>query len=324
MSEKKVGKRLLTWVLILVTTLSLLPLNVLADELESGRAPIYGQYVNGQWEEYPNLDGTIKPHVQGIDSVSKTAEYIGDNQYKVTLEVVMSETEENVSTGAATVLVIDISNSMKWCVEHAKKDNCDNSRLKAAKAAAEDFVETYADTTTEGIGRYLSIVVFNYNAETQLEWTDVSTSNGKETALDAIDTIKYGEKEDGGTNLEQGLAFAKDLLSDETVSSLPKNNKNVVALTDGAPTRAGANSSDSEGSRAINNATANTAKSVRRDAHLYTVCFGAQDEYTWEDGYYDILGHCIQRTKVRRSVTSCATVSQRMPSTHSMPTIPRN
>lgn len=32
MSEKKVGKRLLTWVLVLVMTLSLLPLNVLAED----------------------------------------------------------------------------------------------------------------------------------------------------------------------------------------------------------------------------------------------------------------------------------------------------
>ena len=32
MSEQKVGKRLLTWVLVLVMTLSLLPLNVLAAE----------------------------------------------------------------------------------------------------------------------------------------------------------------------------------------------------------------------------------------------------------------------------------------------------
>ena len=35
MSEKKVGKRLLTWVLVLVMTLSLLPLNVLADESQA-------------------------------------------------------------------------------------------------------------------------------------------------------------------------------------------------------------------------------------------------------------------------------------------------
>ena len=38
MSEKKVGKRLLTWVLVLVMTLSLLPLNVLADEAEEPSA----------------------------------------------------------------------------------------------------------------------------------------------------------------------------------------------------------------------------------------------------------------------------------------------
>lgn len=36
MSEKKVGKRLLTWVLVLVMTLSLLPLNVLAAETSAG------------------------------------------------------------------------------------------------------------------------------------------------------------------------------------------------------------------------------------------------------------------------------------------------
>ena len=39
MSEKKVGKRLLTWVLVLVMTLSLLPLNVLADEAGGAGTP---------------------------------------------------------------------------------------------------------------------------------------------------------------------------------------------------------------------------------------------------------------------------------------------
>ena len=37
MSEKKVGKRLLTWVLVLVMTLSLLPLNVLAQRWTDSR-----------------------------------------------------------------------------------------------------------------------------------------------------------------------------------------------------------------------------------------------------------------------------------------------
>lgn len=44
MSEKKVGKRLLTWVLVLVMTLSLLPLNVLADEVSGESNVVYGHY----------------------------------------------------------------------------------------------------------------------------------------------------------------------------------------------------------------------------------------------------------------------------------------
>ena len=44
MSEKKVGKRLLTWVLVLVMTLSLLPLNVLADEAGETQDVIQGYY----------------------------------------------------------------------------------------------------------------------------------------------------------------------------------------------------------------------------------------------------------------------------------------
>ena len=54
MYEKKVGKRLLTWVLVLVMTLSLLPLNVLADEGDdspSTSLPVYGKYVDGEWEK---------------------------------------------------------------------------------------------------------------------------------------------------------------------------------------------------------------------------------------------------------------------------------
>ena len=45
MSEKKVGKRLLTWVLVLVMTLSLLPLNVLADETASSDNVKYGTMI---------------------------------------------------------------------------------------------------------------------------------------------------------------------------------------------------------------------------------------------------------------------------------------
>lgn len=94
MSEKKVGKRLLTWVLVLVMTLSLLPLNVLADETASSDNVKYGTIdENGQWTA--TATGTNNSTgITGVKSVSKTAEPTTDkygkiipNQYDVTLKV---------------------------------------------------------------------------------------------------------------------------------------------------------------------------------------------------------------------------------------------
>ena len=285
MSEKKVGKRLLTWVLVLVMTLSLLPLNVLAAEVSEKPDVVQGYYdENGVWTE----GALIQDLPNGVDSVSKTAEPTGNsNEYTVTLQVQTRETTTVTSPEAAAVLVIDISNSMKDCLETGRwhdlgsHKNC-KSRLDVAKDAATSFVSTYAGTV-ENSGRYLAIVLFNYNSHTDLKWTDVSTSSGKQTAIDRINNIGYGSKDDGGTNLEQGLALANDLLTTVPSENISVKNKNVIALTDGAPTRAGTNSDTSKGSTAINAATADTASAVKLQANLYTVCFGAESEYTWEE-----------------------------------------
>ena len=295
MSEKKVGKRLLTWVLVLVMTLSLLPLNVLADETAPSDVKIGHYDEGGSWAE-----GAPEQKLpDGVDSVSKTAVPVGDNTYEVTLKVVLKETTTVTSPEAAAVLVIDISNSMKECLETGRWHNLGShknckSRLDVAKDAATSFVSTYAGTV-ENSGRYLAIVLFNYNSHTDLMWTDVSTSSGKQTAIDRINNIGYGSKDDGGTNLEQGLALANDLLTTVPSENISVKNKNVIALTDGAPTRAGTNSDTSKGSAAINAATADTASAVKLQANLYTVCFGAESEYTWEEyietgfweGYWD-------------------------------------
>lgn len=75
MSEKKVGKRLLTWVLVLVMTLSLLPLNVLAEEATTSNDVVMGYYDNGIWKQ-----GTLTPGMpDGVKSVSKTATKTDDN-----------------------------------------------------------------------------------------------------------------------------------------------------------------------------------------------------------------------------------------------------
>lgn len=85
MSEKKVGKRLLTWVLVLVMTLSLLPLNVLADETASSDTVKYGTIdENGQWTATATGTGTNNSTgITGVKSVSKTAKPITDEYGKI-------------------------------------------------------------------------------------------------------------------------------------------------------------------------------------------------------------------------------------------------
>ena len=122
MSEKKVGKRLLTWVLVLVMTLSLLPLNVLADETAPSDVKIGHYDEGGSWAE----GAPEQNPPDGVVSVSKTAEPTGSpNEYTVKLEVVLKETTTNVPSQAATVLVIDTSGSMA-CEkeEHTHSDKC--------------------------------------------------------------------------------------------------------------------------------------------------------------------------------------------------------
>lgn len=129
MSEKKVGKRLLTWVLVLVMTLSLLPLNVLADETASSGNVKYGTIdKDGKWTATENGTGTNNiTGITGVKSVSKTAEPATDkygkiipNQYEVTLKVELEQTTSTTPPGAAaTALVLDCSGSMKYCMKDA-------------------------------------------------------------------------------------------------------------------------------------------------------------------------------------------------------------
>ena len=292
-------KKFLALVLTLAMVLSLAPVGALAtngeEESQTPEDVIY---------DYTAHSGNAT--VDGVDSLNKTAKKTGENTYEVKLEVKMHETTSTISQAAATVLVIDISESMNdymcgkeehthflcppWCEkEHSHTDACGGRRLDAAKAAAENFVNTYAGTV-ENAGRYLSIVVFGTNADVTLDWTDVSTDSGKNSAKSAIDVLSVK----GGTNLEQGLANAKSKLEEHTVSSV--NFKNVVALTDGAPTYYGApdkwgnpsGGDGSNGSKGINEKTAETARNLKEIANLYTVCFGAANQYTYKE--YHLIG----------------------------------
>ena len=108
MSEKKVGKRLLTWVLVLVMTLSLLPLNVLADEIP----------------EPDNMPGKVTA------TKSCTTAPDADGNYTITLTVqgnpVSSTDTTTTSANADVVLVVDNSGSMETSVG----EPCNESKAK--------------------------------------------------------------------------------------------------------------------------------------------------------------------------------------------------
>lgn len=112
-------KRIIALLLALILTVGLLPTVALAAEGDAGAATTSaavknGYYgTNGTWKE-----GTITQQpVPGVQTVSKTAEPTTNaNEYKVTLQVVLQQTEEN-SGKAATVLVLDTSGSMAYCAE---------------------------------------------------------------------------------------------------------------------------------------------------------------------------------------------------------------
>lgn len=302
MNVRKRGLALLMCICMIFT---LLPFSALADNGED--APVvYGTYGANGWEQLTGeANKSTTSYNDGALQLTKEATPTGNkNEYKIKLQVVTTQTTSTSTVGsAATVLVIDISNSMKIC------STCDNdndilrtyyhsstctyynagdnrvqayqTRLAEAKKAAKEFVNKYASSDT-GAKRFVSVVLFNYNASVALKWTDVSIDENKTNAIKEIDKIGFDSYSAGGTNLEQGLDKAKTQLGLNTVENA--NVKYVVALTDGAPTRAGTNSDTSSGSAAINTATANTAKELRKVAKVYTICYGASDELTYSGG----------------------------------------
>ena len=149
MSEKKVGKRLLAWVLVLVMTLSLLPLNVLADE--------------GDTAGNTNTDTKCSTEKSGANLV-KSATKDGDT-YKIQLESWVTGKVEQ-TTGSAPldiVLVLDQSGSM-----------AENGKLTELKKAVTDFVSAInADAAAHNVEHRIAIVGFASNGD------DSSDNDGK-------------------------------------------------------------------------------------------------------------------------------------------------
>ena len=175
MSEKKVGKRLLTWVLVLVMTLSLLPLNVLAD------------YV-----PYDSSEG------ESNSWVTKTAEWVDAKAgiAKITIRV-QGDASSTSSTITPTdiVLVIDTSGSMR-----------DNNKMKNAKAAAKAFVDKFfGSNASDVVKTNVEIGIVSYDDNI----SDATDLTNKKNKLDRAIGWLYPS---GGTNIQAAIRKAQTML----------------------------------------------------------------------------------------------------------------
>ena len=277
-------KKFTSYAIALMMGFSLAPIN--ADAMTTDNAVTKGFYNDtGQWVE-GELDQTLP---EGIHSVDKTAEARGNNTYKMKLKVVTKQNVETFTKKSATVLVVDTSNSM------------DGNRIRNLRAAANEFVKSYAGDK-ENVGRYLAVVDFATDVKVPLNWTDVSSTKGKNKAFEAINNLKAR----GGTNLDAGIKQATSLFLKDDVKEIQKANRNTVVLTDGKPTYYLGTCDEfwsflhthieiggityhvygngQECSEKNVEATSADAKLLRDQSTVYTVCYGAARDITYRDG----------------------------------------
>lgn len=252
------------------------------------------------WTQVANAKDTVTETVDNQGNtvtLKKTAKPTGnENEYKIDLKVITTETSSTKAGDAATVLVIDVSGSMDRCAECGREVDVPDahkyfyshdyeSRIAAAQTAAKQFIDAFKSDSAK---RYVSVVSFSGEAAVKSDWQNVSVKSGYDKIVSAIN----GLKAKGGTNLDAGLQTANTQLSKTTVASIKANAKNVIALTDGMPTfyvgGDGKNGNHgSTGCPITNDKTAASATTLKNSAALYTVCFGASNDRCWSDWSYN-------------------------------------
>ena len=275
-------KKFTSYAVALMMSLSLAPVN--ANALTTDNTLTKGYYNDAsQWVE-GELSQTLP---DGIQSVDKTAEALGNNTYKMKLKVVTKQKVETFTKKAATVLVIDSSGSM-----------IGKKRMKSIRDAAKAFVQSYAGKD-KNTGRYLAVVDFDSDVEVRLNWTDVSSVEGKEAAYEAIDDLRAL----GGTNLDAGIKQGTALFKNTAIKDIKKENRNAIVFTDGKPKKylvecqhkkpkkndividgVVYDKKNKGGVEAAAKAAAKDAKFLRDQSTVYAVSYGNDKKPMWKGG----------------------------------------
>lgn len=253
MAGKKTGKRLLTWVLVLVMALSLLPLNALA--------------AGG-----PETDGG-----SGMNFDKRLVDDEPDGEGNYTIRMTAQATGKTTTTTEAApmdiVLVLDQSGSMK-----ERFDN--GTRQSAMKEAVISFIGEVAGKNAD---HRMAIVTFDDNAKTLAGWTAVN-SDGADALTSEISGLT--DTPSGATNVGAGMQMAQNLMnSSEAGTDLLKT---VIVFTDGVPTTASDFST-----KVANAAIDAAKDMKNDDVTIYTVGIfnGAKPEQLYGDSGFDITSN---------------------------------
>lgn len=234
MAGKKTGKRLLTWVLVLVMALSLLPLNALAA---GGPETDGGSGMDFKKELLPN-----QPDGDGNYTIRMTAQAMG------------KEVETTKVKPMDIVLVLDQSGSME-------DKFSDGTRQSAMKKAVNSFIGEVAAKYSKDANHHMAIVTFSDEAKTLAEWTAVD-KDGEATLISKISGLT--DTPSGATNVGAGMELAQNLMN----SSKDEEGrlKTVIVFTDGVPTK------QSAFNTGVANAAISAAKDMKdAGVTIYTV-----------------------------------------------------
>lgn len=234
MAGKKTGKRLLTWVLVLVMALSLLPLNALAA---GGPETDGGSGMDFKKELLPN-----QPDGDGNYTIRMTAQAMG------------KEVETTKVKPMDIVLVLDQSGPME-------DKFSDGTRQSAMKKAVNSFIGEVAAKYSKDANHHMAIVTFSDEAKTLAEWTAVD-KDGEATLISKISGLT--DTPSGATNVGAGMELAQNLMN----SSKDEEGrlKTVIVFTDGVPTK------QSAFNTGVANAAISAAKDMKdAGVTIYTV-----------------------------------------------------
>ena len=201
----------------------------------------------------------VENHDNNIEQFSKSATRTGENTWDIDMTV-KPETQIQ-SVPMDVILVIDKSNSMKEYVTY------NETRMDVVKTAAQSLVDQLEKVGNVNVG----LASFNFSGSTERNLTALNDSygygndrrSGADIVKEAIRNLKYDSKDEGGTNITEGLEQAEAMLKQGSEQS----SKVVILLSDGA------NSNDEEDIKSISQASSMKQNGIT----IYTVGFAYGD-----------------------------------------------